>query len=105
MELDRKSVQALTERAWIGGSCPDLTFRDPKKAVELATRACELTGWHDPRILGILSSACYRSGEYGAAAKWQAKANDLTPGIMNKLRGKTMVFLLQKLQASRDEAP
>ena len=88
----------MVRRAWLAALCPDKKFRDGKKGVELATRACELTGWNDGQILGILSSAYYEKGDLDAAAKWRSKANDLTPGIMNKLMGRTMVFLMKKLK-------
>ena len=94
----------MVRRAWLAALCPDKKFRDGKKGVELATRACELTGWNDGQILGILSSACYETRDYDAAAKWRAKANDLTPGIMNKVMGKTMVFLMKRLTATESEA-
>jgi tetratricopeptide (TPR) repeat protein len=106
LELDPKLVPALAQRAWIGAMCPDQKYRDGKKAVELATRANELAGGTDPQILGILSSSYYEIGDVDAAAMWRARANELTPGIMNKLFGKTLVFLMeQQTKASRGEAP
>ena len=44
-------------------------------------------GWKDQEATGILSAAYSETGDLDAAAKWRAKATDLTPGIMNKLIG------------------
>ena len=56
-QLDPKLATALVHRAWVGARCPDKKYRDGKKAVELATKACEIAGWKDPEALGILSVA------------------------------------------------
>jgi tetratricopeptide (TPR) repeat protein len=37
---------AYENRAWILATCPDSGLRDPDKAVESATHACDLSGWH-----------------------------------------------------------
>ena len=65
---------AYNESAMIMASCPDAKFRDGKKAVEFATRACELTGWKNPEVLDTLASAQAEVGDYGAAVAWQEQA-------------------------------
>ena len=57
-------------------------------------------GWKHPEAIGILSAAYSETGDLDAAAKWRAKATDLTPGIMNKLMGKTLVYLMQQQRKS-----
>ena len=65
---------AYNESAMIMASCPDAKFRDGKKAVEFATRACELTGWKNPEVLDTLASAQAEVGDYRAAVAWQERA-------------------------------
>ena len=38
---------AYNGRAWLWATCPDAKYRDGKRAVESATRACELSEWKE----------------------------------------------------------
>ena len=61
----------------IMATCPESKFRDGKKAVQLATRSCELTQWKNPIILDTLAAAQAEAGYYDAAVKSQTKAIEL----------------------------
>ena len=39
IRVDGKNIHALNNLAWLLATCPDETFRDPKKSLELASRA------------------------------------------------------------------
>ena len=58
-------------------ACPEAKFRDGKRAVEFATRACELTKWKDPRILNTLAAAQAEAGDFDAAVRSQKRAIEL----------------------------
>ena len=45
IRIDPGLSDAYNGLAWILATCPDPKHRDGKKAVELATKACELTEW------------------------------------------------------------
>ena len=49
-------------------------FRNGKWALDLATRACELTHWVDPDALDTLATACAETGDFPAAVSWQSLA-------------------------------
>ena len=55
-------------------TCYKEDFRDGKRAVDYATRACELTRWQDPDCLDTLAAACAESGDFPAAVNWQTQA-------------------------------
>jgi tetratricopeptide (TPR) repeat protein len=79
VRLDPIDVEALVSRAWTLATCSDAKLRDGSKAVESATRACELTQWKSPRPLATLAAAFAEKGDFGGAVQMQRKALEVTP--------------------------
>lgn len=79
VRVDPQFAGAYYNRAWIWATCPDARFRDGRKAIESATRACELSGWKDPAFLDALAAAHAEMGDFAAAVKRQTEATDLAP--------------------------
>jgi tetratricopeptide (TPR) repeat protein len=77
VSLDPVFVQALSDLAWLLAACPTAEFRDSAKAVEYATKACELTIWKDHRYVCNLAALYAEVGDFAAAVKWQKEAIDL----------------------------
>jgi tetratricopeptide (TPR) repeat protein len=64
-------------------TCPDPSLRDGKRAVQLATKACELADWEDANDLENLAAAHAECGRFEEAVKWQAKAVELGKGLQD----------------------
>ncbi|HTD68321.1 MAG TPA: tetratricopeptide repeat protein [Candidatus Limnocylindria bacterium] len=50
-------IAALNNLAWIFATHPEAQFRNGAEAVELAFRACTLTGWKSPTFVATLAAA------------------------------------------------
>ena len=64
-------VEAHVMSAWIRAACMDPRYRDGKRALESATRACELTNWQDIDALEALAAALAEVGNFAEAAERQ----------------------------------
>jgi tetratricopeptide (TPR) repeat protein len=67
---------ALRDCARFLSVCPEARFRDGKRAVELARKACELShdGDRDACYLGTVAAAYAEAGEFAEAVRWQRRA-------------------------------
>jgi len=70
-------AEAFNELARLRVICPVAEFRDAAKAVEEATRACELTDWKNHGYLSTLATAYSEIGDFASAVKWQKEAIEL----------------------------
>ena len=78
------------------------------KAIEKATKACELTNWKKAMYIDTLAAAYTEVGDFEAAVKWQKKAIDLlTEGEAAKWRDgfEERLRLYQSGQPYREESP
>ena len=64
----------LSDLAWLLATTKNEQLRDGKKAVELATRACELTEFKAAPYLDTLAGSHAALGNFDEAVKWQRKA-------------------------------
>jgi tetratricopeptide (TPR) repeat protein len=74
VRLDPKDADAASGLAWLLATCPDADVRNGRKAIEEATRACELTSWEAPYFLAVLGAAWAERGDFDEAIKWQERA-------------------------------
>jgi Tfp pilus assembly protein PilF len=71
----------LNNLAWLLASCPDAAFRNGPEAVRLATRACDLTGYTRPLLIGTLAAAHAEAGDFPAAIATAERAAALATAL------------------------
>ena len=81
IRLDPNSPAGLNNLAWILVTQPDAALRNGAEAVELASRACELTAFGQPVFLGTLAAAYAEAGQSDKAVETAQKASALAASL------------------------
>ena len=77
IQLQPDDVQMLWQTAWILATSPDPSVRDGARAVELATRAIQLSGGQEVRAFDALAAALAETGEFSAAVDAAERASTM----------------------------
>ncbi len=72
-----EDTSVLNNLAWVLATSPIDELRDGKRAIELATKACELTEYKEAHILSTLAAGYAETGDFETARKWSQKAVEL----------------------------
>ena len=77
LKLQPKDQGILNNLAWVLATSPDAKLRNGRRAIELATLACEATKYKLAYILSTLAAAYAETGDFATATKWSAKAVEI----------------------------
>jgi len=75
----RLRAHVCNNAAWFYATCPDLTLREPERALSLARLAVELTAGSDPNILDTLAESLFLNGRHAEAVETQRKTLAMMP--------------------------
>ena len=99
IRLTPNDVHARHLRAFLWATCPDASFRDGKKAVQEATKACELSQWKTGLYLDTLAAAHAEVCEFELAAQRQSQAVEL---VTDELLADEFRYRLKLYQSKRN---
>ena len=102
IQIDESCARAHVSRAWLWATCKSDNYRDGPKAIASATRACELTDYHDVQPIEALAAAHAETGDFESAIKWQTRANGLRKGDAQKAVGEARLQLFKQKKPLRD---
>lgn len=108
LKIHPDQASVLNNLAWLRASCPKANFRDGAEAVQLATRACELTGYEKPLFIGTLAAAHAEAGEFQKAITTAEQAITLATSLRLEaaiIRNRELIQLYQQRKASHGGPP
>ena len=77
LRLEPDLPEALNNLAWIRAAHPKAEFRNGPEAVRLAERACKVTEFKEPVMVGTLAAAYAEAGRFEEAVATARKAREL----------------------------
>jgi tetratricopeptide (TPR) repeat protein len=101
IRLDPENAFAHNDQAWLWATCADGRYRDGARAVDSATRACELTKWKKASNDDTLAAAYAERGEFDKAVQRQEEAIKMFADADERKRGEERLRLYKEKKPYR----
>jgi tetratricopeptide (TPR) repeat protein len=104
LEADNDGV--LNNLAWLLATSPDDSLRDGKRAIDLATKACEKTEWKEAHIISTLAAGYAETGDFEKAREYSRKAvetGDSSPEVKEQLASELASYEKEKPWREKQE--
>ena len=72
-------AEALNGVAWVLATCPISELRDGVRAIETATRSCEILNYAEWYCVGTLAAAFAEANKFEEAFKWAKESLSMAP--------------------------
>jgi tetratricopeptide (TPR) repeat protein len=82
IEIDGSNADAHRSLAWLHATCSDRRYRNPQRALELATTAARLSSPDDYLILDTMAAAKACAGQFEEAVELEKKALNAAPAAV-----------------------
>ncbi|MGB7768995.1 MAG: tetratricopeptide repeat protein [Verrucomicrobiia bacterium] len=99
LKLQPNNAAFLNNLAWLLATCPEARSRNGQQAVQLAERACQLTDFKQPQLIGTLAAAYAEAGRFDDAVAASEKAHDLALALGQQTLALKNQKLLQLFKA------
>jgi tetratricopeptide (TPR) repeat protein len=107
MAMHAKSTKldiVFNSLAWLRATCPEARMRNGKEAVELATKACELSQWQNWSDVDTLAAAYAEAGDFDQAIKYERQVMQMAKPSTNDSKIKHRLTLYEQHKAYREDA-
>jgi serine/threonine-protein kinase len=101
LKCEPNHASTLNYLAWVWCTAPDPNVRNGRRALECATRACELTEWQTPGFVDTLAAANAELGQWSEAIRWAEKAAELATDDRSRREYESRVNLFEERKPLR----
>ena len=74
LQRDSAEPRNYNDLAWYLATCPQRDFRDGKRAIQYATKSCEMTNWNRGDFIDTLAASFAETGEFEKAISREEEA-------------------------------